>query len=36
MAPDGKRRMTDCLTNDGVIMLAKEFPGKKLPKENLL
>jgi cell filamentation protein len=29
MAPDGKRRMTDCLTNDGVIMLAKEFPGKK-------
>jgi cell filamentation protein len=29
MAPDGKRRKTDCLTNDGVIMLAKEFPGKK-------
>ena len=29
MAPDGKHRMTDCLTNDGVIMLAKEFPGKK-------
>jgi cell filamentation protein len=29
MAPDGKRHMTDCLTNDGVIMLAKEFPGKK-------
>jgi cell filamentation protein len=29
MAPDGKRRVTDCLTNDGVIMLAKEFPGKK-------
>ena len=29
MAPDGKQRMTDCLTNDGVIMLAKEFPGKK-------
>ena len=28
-APDGKRRMTDCLTNDGVITLAKEFPGKK-------
>jgi hypothetical protein len=21
--------MTDCLTNDGVIALAKEFPGKK-------
>jgi cell filamentation protein len=29
VAPDGKRRMTDCLTNDGVIALAKEFPGKK-------
>jgi cell filamentation protein len=29
MAPDGKHRMTDCLTNDGVIVLAKEFPGKK-------
>jgi cell filamentation protein len=29
MAPDGKRRMTDCLTDDGVIALAKEFPGKK-------
>jgi len=29
MAPDGKRRATDCLTNDGVIALAKEFPGKK-------
>jgi len=29
MAPDGKRRTTDCVTNDGVIALAKEFPGKK-------
>ena len=29
VAPDGKRRTTDCLTNDGVITLAKEFPGKK-------
>ncbi|MDR0355526.1 MAG: hypothetical protein LBJ64_07285 [Deltaproteobacteria bacterium] len=29
MAPDGKRRLTDCLTNDGVFMLAKEFPCKK-------
>ncbi|MDR2672309.1 MAG: Fic family protein [Coriobacteriales bacterium] len=29
MAPDGKRRVTDCLTNDGIIALAKEFPGKK-------
>jgi len=28
-APDGKRRLTDCLDNDGVISLAKEFPGKK-------
>ncbi|MDR1067993.1 MAG: Fic family protein [Clostridiales Family XIII bacterium] len=29
IAPDGKYRMTDCLANDGVIALAKEFPGKK-------
>jgi len=29
MAPDGKLRMTDCLTNEDVINLAKEFPGKK-------
>ena len=29
MAPDGKRRLTDCLDNDGVIFLAKKFPGKK-------
>jgi cell filamentation protein len=29
LAPDGKRRLTDCLDNDGVILLAKEFPGKK-------
>jgi cell filamentation protein len=29
MAPDGKRRTSDWLTNDGVIALAKEFPGKK-------
>jgi cell filamentation protein len=29
MAQDGKRRLTDCLANDGVIALAKEFPGKK-------
>jgi cell filamentation protein len=28
-APDGKRRMTDCLSSKGVVMLAKEFPGKK-------
>jgi len=29
MATDGKRRLTDCLDNDGVIILAKEFPSKK-------
>jgi cell filamentation protein len=29
MAPDGKRRLADCLDDDGVIFLAKEFPGKK-------
>jgi cell filamentation protein len=29
MASDGKRRLSDCLDNDGVICLAKEFPGKK-------
>jgi cell filamentation protein len=29
MAPDGKRRLTDCLDNDGVVMLAKEFPGRE-------
>ena len=29
MSPDVKYRMTDCLTTDGVISLAKEFPGKK-------
>jgi cell filamentation protein len=29
LAPDGKRRMTDCLTSDGIIALAKEFPGKQ-------
>jgi len=28
-APDGKRRFSDCLDNDGVFFLAKEFPGKK-------
>jgi len=29
MAPDGNRRLTDCLDSEGVIVLAKEFPGKK-------
>jgi len=32
MASDGKRRTTDCLNNDGVISLAKAFPGKKANK----
>ncbi len=27
MAPDGKRRQTDCFDSDGVIALAKNFPG---------
>lgn len=29
IAPDGKRRLTDTLDDKGIIMLAKEFPGKK-------
>ena len=28
-APDGKRRLTDVLDNDGVIALAKSFPNNK-------
>ena len=28
-APDGKRRLTDCLDNADILALAKEFPGKK-------
>lgn len=28
-APDGKRRLTDTLDSNGVIKLAKVFPGKK-------
>ena len=28
-APDGKRRLTDVLDNDGVILLAKNFPNTK-------
>lgn len=28
-APDGKRRLTDVLDNDGVISLAKSFPNNK-------
>lgn len=29
LAPDGKRRLTDVLDNDGVISLAKSFPNNK-------
>lgn len=29
LAPDGKRRLTDVLDNDGVIALAKSFPNTK-------
>lgn len=29
LAPDGKRRLTDVLDNDGVIALAKSFPNNK-------
>jgi len=29
IAADDKYRLTDCLTNDGVIALAREFPGKR-------
>ena len=28
LAPDGKRHMTDCLDSDGIVSLAKKFPGK--------
>ena len=29
VAPDGKLRQTDCLDSEGVIALAKSFPGTK-------
>ena len=29
IAPDGKRRLTDCFDYDGIIELAKNFPSKK-------
>ncbi len=29
LAPDGKRRFSDCLDYDGIIELAKNFPSKK-------
>ena len=28
-AKDGKRRLMDCLDSDGIVRLAKEFPGNK-------
>ena len=28
LAPDGKRHMTDCLDSEGIVSLAKKFPGK--------
>ena len=28
-APDGKRRLTDCFDSDGIVELAKNFPGNK-------
>lgn len=27
VAPDGKKRETDCLDSDGIVLLAKKFPG---------
>lgn len=32
LAPDGKRRLTDVLDNNGVIALAKSFPNNKAPR----
>ena len=29
LAPDGKRRMVDCFDSDGIVELAKKFPGTK-------
>jgi cell filamentation protein len=29
VAPDGKKRLTDCFDYDGIIELAKNFPSKK-------
>ena len=31
-APDGKMRLTDTLDSDGVILLAKNFPGNRATK----
>ena len=28
-APDGRRRLTDCFDSDGIIELAKNFPGSR-------
>jgi len=32
VAPDGKRRLTDCLDSDGIVELAKNFPNNKAMK----
>ena len=32
VAPDGKRRMTDCMDSAGIIELAKNFPNNKATK----
>ena len=29
LAPDGKRHLTDCFDSDGIVALAKRFPGNK-------
>ena len=29
VAKDGKRRMMDCFDSDGIVLLAKQFPGNK-------
>ena len=31
-APDGKKRLTDTLDNEGISLLAKQFPGNKAMK----
>lgn len=31
-ANDGKRRLMDCLDSEGIVMLAKEFPGNRAAK----
>lgn len=31
-APDGKKRLTDCFDNAGIVELAKNFPNNKATK----